>query len=131
MFWPKLNKFKTQISTKIISNRKTFSQEANISHDEYPEFMYDSFCTSYFRKMLFNNSLTCTSNNNKVLIQGASQIVQVVSSKESYLRGSSTGIKSLALISKKNEKDNLCLVTIELVRQKIFYLIVSIISFQA
>lgn len=49
----------------------------------------------------------------KVLIYNASQIVQVVSNGERYLRGNSEKIKNLSILKKTDPKENLCLVSIE------------------
>lgn len=47
----------------------------------------------------------------KTLIYGANQIVQVVSNRERYLRGTDPKIKNLAILNKTNENDNLCIVS--------------------
>ncbi|RNA16749.1 putative imidazolonepropionase, partial [Brachionus plicatilis] len=47
----------------------------------------------------------------KVLIYGASQIVQVVSNGEKYLRGTDPKIKNLKILTKHQPEQNLCIVS--------------------
>ncbi|CAF0868479.1 unnamed protein product [Brachionus calyciflorus] len=50
--------------------------------------------------------------NKKLLIHHASQIVQIVSNGQPYLRGSDPNIKNLKILSKQSPSDNLCIVSI-------------------
>lgn len=49
----------------------------------------------------------------RVLIYGASQIVQIVSDSERYLRGTDPKIKNLKILTKQLPEQNLCIVSEE------------------